>query len=90
MTPLTITVAQAAERLGLPKATTERVARDNGLLIVAGNRKRISPDDLPEILNLCRSEPKDRALCSARTLASSSSETPGAASVHGHTRSRRG
>ena len=79
--PLTITVREAAERLAFPIATTERVARDLGLLIMAGNRKRIDPNDLPEIMNSCRSERKDRASTSARTQAFGSSATPDAGTV---------
>lgn len=81
MNALTITIADAALRLGFPKATTERVARDLGLLIMAGNRKRIDPNDLPEIMDQCRSEPKDRACISARTPAYGSSATLGAATA---------
>lgn len=81
MTPLTMTIAEAAQRLGFPKATTERVARDLGLLIMAGNRKRIDPNDLPEIMDQCRSEPKDRAFISAKTPGFGSSATPGAATA---------
>ena len=78
---LTITVAEAARRLGFPKATTERVARDLGLLILAGNRKRIDPNDLSEIMDTCRNAPRDRASTSGRIPAFGSSATPAAASV---------
>ena len=78
MSALTITIAEAAKRLGFPKATTERTAREHGLLILAGNRKRIDPNDLPEILNACRSTQRDRASTAAATRASGSSATPGA------------
>lgn len=81
MSTLTITIPEAAERLGWPKATTERAARDLGLLIMAGNRKRINPNDLPEIIDKCRSEPKDRAFISAKTPGFGSSATPGAATA---------
>lgn len=78
---LTVTVKDAAKRLGFPVATTERIARDLGLLIMAGNRKRIDPADLLEIMNECRSERRDRASTSARTRASGSSATPAGATA---------
>lgn len=78
---LTITLPDAAEKLGFPLATTERVARDLGLLIFAGNRKRIDPNDLSEIMNACRSERKERASTSAKTRAYGSSETRAAETV---------
>lgn len=87
---LTITVADAASRLGFPKATTERVARDLGLLILAGNRKRIDPNDLPEIMDSCRSTPKAPASIAAPTrgVPHPGHRTRGA--FNGHKRSRRG
>ena len=78
---LTITVKEAASRLGFPVATTERTARDLGLLIMAGNRKRIDPNDLPEIMDACRSTPRDRASTVAPTRASMSSATPAGGTV---------
>ena len=79
--PLTITVAEAAQRLGFPKATTERIARDLGLLILAGNRKRIHPDDLPEIMDTCRSAPRVPVSIATQRPASTLSETPAGATV---------
>ena len=72
---LTITVREAAERLDFPVATTERIARDLGLLIMAGNRKRIDPNDLPEIMDACRSTPRDRASTGTQRPGSTSSAT---------------
>jgi hypothetical protein len=79
--PLTITVKEAADRLGFPIATTERVVRNLGLLIMAGNRKRVDPNDLPEIRDQCRNEPKARAYISGATRGSGLSGTPGEATV---------
>lgn len=76
---LTISVAEAAQRLGFPRQTTERIARDLGLMIMAGNRKRIDPNDLPEIIQGCRSKPKAHASTVAVTRVSGSSGTPGGA-----------
>ena len=75
---LTISIADAAQRLGFPRQTTERVARDMGLLILAGNRKRIDPNDLPEIIEGCRNKPKVRASIAAATPESGSFATPAA------------
>lgn len=75
---LTIKVKEAAEELGFPVATTERIARELGLLIMAGNRKRIDPNDLPEILDTCRNGPRVRDSINAKTQRSGSSEIPGA------------
>ena len=74
--PLTITVPEAAKRLGAPKAAVQRVAEDLGLLIYFGNRKRIDPNDLKEIMDSCRSTPKARASIAAKTPACGSSATP--------------
>lgn len=74
-TPLTITVPEAAERLGAPKTVVMRVAEDLGLLICFGNRKRINPNDLKEIMDSCRSTPKARASIAAKTPACGSSAT---------------
>ncbi len=79
--PLTITIKEAAERLGAPRAVVQRVAADLGLLIQFGSRKRIDPNDLPEIMDACRSTPKGRASIGARTRVSTLSATPGAESV---------
>ncbi len=75
-TPLTITIKEAAKALNAPKAVIERVADDMGLLIFFGNRKRIDPNDLPEIMQACRNKPKVHVSTSARTQGSTSSATP--------------
>lgn len=81
MAHLTLTIPEAAEALNAPKATIERVANDLGLLIYFGNRKRIDPKDLPELVNACRNTPKDRASTAARTRECGSSATPGGATA---------
>lgn len=78
---LTISIAEAAQRLGFPKQTTERVARDLGLLIMAGNRKRIDPNDLLEIIEGCRNKPKAPVSTAGATQGSGSSATQGAGTV---------
>ena len=79
--PLTVSVSEAAKMLGFPKQTTERVARDLGLLIMAGNRKRIDPNDLSEIIDGCRKKPKARACTQDEIPESGSSATPAAGTV---------
>ncbi|WP_253949225.1 hypothetical protein [Mangrovicoccus sp. HB161399] len=79
--PLTITIPEAAKRLGAPKAVVERVAADLGLLIVFGKRKKIDPNDLPEIMNACRSKPRALASTAGKIPASTSSATPAAGSA---------
>lgn len=78
---LTISITDAAKQLGAPKAVIARVAEDNGLLIMFGNRKRIDPNDLPEIMELCRSKPRALASTAARKPESGSSATPDAGSA---------
>ncbi len=74
--PLTVTIAVAAKDLGAPKTVVERVAKERGLLISFGNRKRINPEDYKEIIDACRSTPRALAFTAAPTQASISSETP--------------
>ncbi len=76
--PLTITISEAAAALNAPKAAIERAVEAYGLVIPFGNRKRIDPNDVPEIMELCRNKPRNRASIVAQKLDSGSSVTPGA------------
>ncbi|MFC6461234.1 hypothetical protein ACFSYD_13500 [Paracoccus aerius] len=56
-----LTIKQAATRLGVPEYSLRKVADDHGMTIRIGRAVRLHPDDLSEIISLCRGERKDRA-----------------------------
>ena len=56
---------EAAERLGVPVASLRTVADTHGKTIRMGRAVRLHPDDIEELVSLCRVEPKDRAYTGA-------------------------
>ena len=80
----TLTIREAAEQIGAPMAVIRRVADDVGLLIYFGRSPRIDPNDLGEIIDLCRSKPKARASTAAKTQVSGLSATAGESVQQAH------
>ena len=71
-----LTIAQAAARLNVPKASLRRVVEGTEFLIRLGPKTlRIADDDIGRIIELCREKPRARASTSAATK-SSTSATP--------------
>ena len=73
--PKLLTVAEAAAELGVPPGSLRTAARKHGLLVRIGRAIRIDPTTLPELIELCRDQPKDLA-CSAAPTESGTSVTP--------------
>lgn len=59
--PMLLTIREAATRLGVPEQSLRKVADDQGLTIRIGRAVRLHPDDLSEIIDLCRADRRDRA-----------------------------
>ena len=59
--PMLLTIREAATRLGVPEYSLRKVADNHGMTIRIGRAVRLHPDDLSEIVDLCRGERKDRA-----------------------------
>ena len=64
--PMLLTIKEAAGRLGVPEQSLRKVADDHGMTIRIGSAVRLHPDDLSEIIALCRGERKDRASIGAK------------------------
>ena len=76
--PLLLQIPEAADMLGVPTASLRAVADQHGKTIRMGRAVRLHPDDLGELIDLCRCQPRERALSceSARAVRpSTSSET---------------
>ena len=74
MQPL-LSIDEAAEKLGVPKGSLRSAAEAHGLLICMGRTRKISPDDLPELIEKCRNAPKAPASTGGKTSLSGSSAT---------------
>ena len=73
--PRLLTVDEAANELGVPAGSLRTAAREHGLLVRMGRAVRIDPDDLPELIDRCRDQPKDRDCTAAPTAGTTSFET---------------
>ena len=56
--PRLLSIHEAADMLGVPKASLRTVADEHGKTIVMGRAVRLHPDDLGELIRLCRVNPK--------------------------------
>lgn len=59
-------VEEAANMLGVPVASLRTVADNHGKTIRMGRAVRLHPDDIEELVSLCRVEPKGRASTGAK------------------------
>lgn len=96
---LLLRIEEAAEKIGMPKQAVRNEAERHGLLIRMGRNLRLHPDDLEELVNLCRVVPKARASTGERektapTSGRSATEAPAfrpaqtaAAKLKAHSRS---
>ena len=75
--PLLCTIDEAADDLGVPKASLRTAAQEHGYLVRMGRSLRLERDRLPELLKKCRDQPKERASTSSNTAPTGTSETPG-------------
>ena len=55
-----LTVEEAAEQLGVPAGSLESAARRHGFIVKMGRAKRIDPDTLGRLIELCRENPPDQ------------------------------
>ncbi len=74
-------IDEAADMLGVPKDALRRVADQHGKTIVMGRAVRLHPDDIKELIQLCRVPPSLPAPTSeperaARPSGSSSTKGP--------------
>ena len=61
--PRLLTFADAAQELGVPAKSLRAVADKHGKTVMIGRTPRLHPDDLGELIELCRCQP--RALASS-------------------------
>ena len=76
MSPSLITIDEAAAELGVPKGSLETAARAHGFLVCMGRARRIDPESLPELIELCREKPQERDSTNAVTASSRSATVP--------------
>lgn len=69
-----LTIDEAAERLGVPRAALRSEAERHGYLVRMGRAVRIDPNDLEELVDKCRDQVKAPDLSGAR-MASTASVT---------------
>ena len=79
-----LTLDEAAAELGVPPGSLRGAAQRHGLLVRMGRAVRIDPDDLPELIDRCRDQPRDRDSTAAQIAATTSSamETDSCALAH--------
>ena len=70
-----LTVDEAAAELGVPSSSLRNAARHHGLLVRIGRHVRVDPDDLPELIDRCRDQPRDRDSTAAPTAGTTLSGT---------------
>lgn len=58
-------IKDAANQLGVPCEALRKVADEHRKTILIGRAVRLHPDDIPELLELCRVKPKDHACTGA-------------------------
>lgn len=68
-------IDEAADMLGVPVASLRAAADEHGKTIRMGRAVRLHPDDLEELIQLCRVQRKERASGAGETPASGSSST---------------
>jgi hypothetical protein len=76
-----LAIPEAADMLGVPAESLRRAADHHGKTIVIGRAVRLHPDDIEELIKLCRVPPKVPASTSepakaARPSGSSSTKGP--------------
>ena len=83
-----ISFVEAAQSLDVPAASLLREAEKHGFVILIGRAKRLCPDEIPELLEKCRSHPKAPAsTCESEKghRPSMSSETPDSSKARART-----
>ena len=70
-----LTLDEAAAELGIPRGSLRTAAQGHGLLVKMGRAVRIDPSDLPELIEKCRTQPKEPEFTAVRAE-SGSSVTP--------------
>ena len=73
--PRLLTLDEAATELGVPKASLRAAAEHHGLLVKFGKTVRFDPATIPEIIKLCRENPKVPASTCTRSASSFTSAT---------------
>ncbi len=75
MTPL-LRIEEAAEQMGVPARAVRAAAEAHGLLVRIGRAVRIEADQIPELIQKCRSAPKAPVSTGTTLKESGSSATP--------------
>ena len=79
--PRLLTIPEAATELGVPPGSLRTAAQKHGFLVRFGRTLRIDPETLPELIEKCRDQPKDRGCINTETAAATMSfATPEAGS----------
>ena len=73
--PLTMTMEEAAIKVGVPPGSLRRAAEKHGYLVKMGRHPRIERRTLEELVEKCRVKPEAHESTDGRTRASTSSET---------------
>lgn len=69
-------IEEAARMIGVPVASLRRAADAHGKTIIMGRAVRLHPDDLEDLVDLCRVDPKAPDSTGDKTAKSGKSETP--------------
>ena len=80
--PRLLTIADAADELGVPKAAVRRAAEQHGFLIRMGRALRIDRQTLPELVEKCRDPQKAPAYSNAAAATTSATETDALQRAH--------
>ena len=70
-----LTIAAAADELGVPAGSLRTAAQRHGLLVRIGRAIRIDPNDLPELIKSCQDKPRDRDCIATSTVSGISATT---------------
>lgn len=70
-------IEDAAEELGVPRASLRTAAENHGFIVRMGRAIRLERDRLPELLKKCRDQPKEQGSTSSSTARTGTSAIRG-------------
>jgi hypothetical protein len=70
-------IEEAAEELGVPRASLKTAAQKHGFIVRMGRAIRLERDRLPELLKKCRDQPREQGSTSSNIVPIGTSGTPG-------------
>lgn len=70
-------IDEAADELGVPKASLRTAAENHGFIVRMGRAIRLERERLPELLKKCRDQPKEQGSTNSSTARTGTSGTLG-------------